>query len=180
MQPIQPDNPFAVFTFLVAPAILTNASTVLTLGTSNRLARAVDRTRALAGVLLAAPGVTPPPGAASIPRGLAERQFTDASRRCRVLIRALRCFYLAVGCFAAGTCVAMVGAALGHFGFEVAARWTMTAMLVLAGVGVLSLVLGSSYLVTETTLTLSLLRCEQEAINDMLVASGQRPMDVAK
>ncbi len=41
-------NPFAVLTAVVAPAILTNASSVLALGTSNRLARVVDRTRIVA------------------------------------------------------------------------------------------------------------------------------------
>jgi uncharacterized protein DUF2721 len=39
------NNPFAILTAIVAPAILTNASSVLALGTSNRLGRVVDRTR---------------------------------------------------------------------------------------------------------------------------------------
>src|SRR5271165_3376471 len=42
------NNPFAVLTAIVAPAILTNASSVLALGTSNRLGRVVDRTRVVA------------------------------------------------------------------------------------------------------------------------------------
>src|SRR6266567_3733024 len=46
-------NPFAVLTAIVAPAILTNASSVLALGTSNRLARVVDRTRIVAAQLAA-------------------------------------------------------------------------------------------------------------------------------
>lgn len=37
-------NPFAVLTAIVAPAILTNASSVLALATSNRLARVVVST----------------------------------------------------------------------------------------------------------------------------------------
>src|SRR6266508_3532004 len=41
------DNPFAVLTAVVAPAVLTNASSVLCLGTGNRLARVVDRTRVI-------------------------------------------------------------------------------------------------------------------------------------
>ena len=41
-------NPFAVLTAVVAPAILTNACSVLALGTSNRLGRVVDRTRVVA------------------------------------------------------------------------------------------------------------------------------------
>src|SRR6266850_3010914 len=40
-------NPFGILTFIVAPAILTNASSVMALGTSNRFARAIDRARAL-------------------------------------------------------------------------------------------------------------------------------------
>src|SRR5229473_6503272 len=41
------ENPFAVLTLIAAPAVFTNASSVLSLGTGNRLARVVDRTRAL-------------------------------------------------------------------------------------------------------------------------------------
>src|SRR5260370_372523 len=39
------DNPFAALTIVVAPAILTNVSSALCLGTANRLARVLDRTR---------------------------------------------------------------------------------------------------------------------------------------
>jgi hypothetical protein len=46
------DNPFAVLTAVVAPAMLTNASSVLCLGTSNRIARVVDRTRVVAAELV--------------------------------------------------------------------------------------------------------------------------------
>jgi len=44
-------NPFGILTFIVAPAILTNASSVNVLATTNRLARSVDRARALAAQL---------------------------------------------------------------------------------------------------------------------------------
>jgi len=42
-----PVNPFAILSFIVAPAVLTNASSVLSMSTTNRLARAVDRAREL-------------------------------------------------------------------------------------------------------------------------------------
>ena len=45
------DNPYAVLTLIAAPAILTNASSVLALSTSNRFARAVDRQRQLSKLL---------------------------------------------------------------------------------------------------------------------------------
>ena len=41
------NNPFGVLTLIVAPAILTNASSVSALATSNRLARATERARAI-------------------------------------------------------------------------------------------------------------------------------------
>ncbi len=44
-------NPFAALTFIAAPALLTNASSLLLLGTTNRLARAVDRVRAVVAQL---------------------------------------------------------------------------------------------------------------------------------
>ena len=36
-------DPFSILTVVVAPAVLTNASSVLALGTNNRLARVADR-----------------------------------------------------------------------------------------------------------------------------------------
>jgi hypothetical protein len=51
-------NPFAALTAVVAPAVPTNAFSVLRLGTSNRLARVVDRTRVAAAALLSVIGST--------------------------------------------------------------------------------------------------------------------------
>src|ERR1700722_11885344 len=45
-------DPFSILTIVVAPAVLTNASSVLALGTTGRLARVADRTPA-AGALVA-------------------------------------------------------------------------------------------------------------------------------
>jgi hypothetical protein len=44
-------DPFSILTIVVAPAVLTNASSVLALGTNNRLARVADRTHALTAQL---------------------------------------------------------------------------------------------------------------------------------
>lgn len=44
--PIQ-SNPFIILTFIVAPAILTNASALMVTSTANRFARAIDRARSL-------------------------------------------------------------------------------------------------------------------------------------
>lgn len=45
------ENPFAVLTIVVAPAILTSASSMLCLGTNNQLSRVVDRTRIVSAQL---------------------------------------------------------------------------------------------------------------------------------
>src|SRR6266852_9170130 len=45
------DSPFAALTIVDAPAILTNASSVLCMGTANLLARVVDRTRVVSAEL---------------------------------------------------------------------------------------------------------------------------------
>ena len=47
-------NPLSILTFIVAPAILTNASSVMSLGTANRFARAIDRARSLSAEIRAA------------------------------------------------------------------------------------------------------------------------------
>ncbi|MBL0871339.1 MAG: hypothetical protein IBJ18_12265 [Phycisphaerales bacterium] len=71
---------------------------------------------------------------------------------------------MAVGCFGGGTCIAMVGASMGYFGFAKESNVLMIVMLALAVVGVLSLVVGSAALVKESTLTLGLLKAEEEAL----------------
>lgn len=67
------DNPFAVLTAVVAPAILTNACSVLCLGTGNRIARVVDRTRVITAEL------------ASLKVGTSEYQVRVASKILRDL-----------------------------------------------------------------------------------------------
>jgi hypothetical protein len=52
-------DPFSILTVVVAPAVLTNASSVLALGTNNRLARVAARSHAVTAQLLA-PGIMRP------------------------------------------------------------------------------------------------------------------------
>src|SRR5690606_23010901 len=87
-------NPFAILSFIVAPAILTNASSVLAMSTSNRLARVVDRARELTRQLEAEK--EPENGVTA--RRL--RELLAAETRSLMLIRALRSFYTALGAFA--------------------------------------------------------------------------------
>jgi hypothetical protein len=85
------NNPFAVLTAVVAPAILTNASSVLALGTSNRLGRVVDRTRVVYGDLAATQ-----PGSEEHQDWTA--QLAALRLRVQMLLRGLRMFYAALDC----------------------------------------------------------------------------------
>jgi hypothetical protein len=110
-----PDSPFAVLTAVAAPALLTNSSTVLVLGLSNRIARVVDRTRTVAGVM------------ASVSEKSElyirlEHQAEQLRQRVRLLGKAMRLGYAAVGGFAAETLVAVLGGTLVHYELHGAAR----------------------------------------------------------
>jgi hypothetical protein len=153
-----PDSPFVILSFLAAPAILTNASTLLALGTSNRLARAADRARA------AAAGVVGSSTAADPLTRLQLEDFHNSTKRTQLLITALRRFYLSAGLFAAGTCVALVGAFADYFHVSILDTVTQLATVMTAAAGVWALVSGSAILVRETNLATRMLQAEHAAI----------------
>lgn len=99
-------NPFAALSLIVAPAILTNACSVLIMSTSNRFARAIDRARDLSRQLDAA-GTGDPSG---IERRL--RELAAAEERSLLLLRAMRSAYIALSGFATAALVSLTGAAL--------------------------------------------------------------------
>ncbi len=76
------DNPFGLLTFIVAPAILTNASSIMALGTSNRFARAMDRARELTNQIKGNSENDP-----ETARRIVKLRYTE--RRGRLLVRAL-------------------------------------------------------------------------------------------
>src|SRR6476469_6324205 len=94
-------NPFAVLSLIVAPAILTNASSVLAMSTTNRLARASARTRELARQLEETTDLSSPEAG----RRLSE--LDAAERRSVMLVTALRSFYVALGSFASAALFAL-------------------------------------------------------------------------
>jgi hypothetical protein len=149
-------NPFAVLTFLAAPAILTNASSVMALSTSNRFARAVDRARIIAKELDAA---------GQLPEAEARRrvgQLGNARRRALLLVRALTAFYVSMGAFAAASLTALLGAAFVVAGVEVGRHVATYAAFGCGAAGVGGLVGGAAVLVYETRLTLRLLAEEAD------------------
>lgn len=156
--PTLTDNAFAVLSFLAAPAILTNASTVLALGTSNRLARASDRAR------LAATSIVSSTTADDPLIQFQQQDFQNSTRRAILLVHALRKFYLAAGGFAAGTCVALVGAIADYFKLHTLAISAQAGMILCALLGVGGLVHGSIILLRETQMALRSLDQQHAAI----------------
>jgi hypothetical protein len=88
-------NPFAALTLIVAPAVLTNACSMLIMSTSNRLARAVDRARIVTAELEKSVETGSTPHAGDV------RELASTERRALMLLHALRAFYVALGGFAA-------------------------------------------------------------------------------
>ena len=141
-------NPFTVLTLIAGPAVLTNASSVLALGTSNRFARAIDRARALSAQLET-------PGAETDPlTPMRIRQLHRTEIRAQRLLQALRVFYTALGNFAAAALVSLIGAGVATSEHHVIFRIALWVALVTGIVGVSGLVLGCSLLVQETRLAL--------------------------
>ena len=141
------DNPFAVLTAVVAPAILTNACSVLCLGTSNRIARVVDRTRIVSAHI------------ASVEAGSLEHraQVTQLQRlqvRAQLLFKALRFLYASLGSFAAAALISVVGSVLAFYGQQLGFRVAATVGLGTGAFGVTGLVTGCLLLVRETRLAL--------------------------
>ena len=147
-------NPFAVLSAIVAPAILTNASSVLALGTSNRLARVVDRTRIVAAKLAALE-----PGTADYQAWAG--QLAPLQVRTQLLVKALRLFYAGLGLFAASALVSVGGSIVAYYGQSVLFQ-AAAALAVLTGASaVLGLSAGCALMVRETRLAVRLL--EEEA-----------------
>jgi hypothetical protein len=149
------ENPFAVLTLIAAPAVFTNASSVLALGTGNRLARVVDRTRFIARELHAAPK----------PDETAEMWVIHLGRledRGALLVRALKYFYSAIGAFAAASLVSILGASLAATNFSLPFTVIGGVSFVAGSIGFVGLVVGCSLLVNETRLALRTLSEEAE------------------
>jgi hypothetical protein len=149
-------NPFGILTFIVAPAILTNASSIMALGTSNRFARAIDRARALSAQVEGKEHDPDPETALHV------RQLRVAERRALFLVRALTAFYVSVGSFAAASLVSLLGAVLFLAHSELLHHATMVAALCVGMAGIGGLVTGSGLLVWETRMALRILREETD------------------
>ena len=97
-------NPFALLTLIVAPAVLTNAMSVLALSTSNRFLRAGERLRILAAELESATKLED--------RAWRLTHINRIEHQAVLLLSALRAAYVALGSFVSASLISIFGAAL--------------------------------------------------------------------
>ncbi|RYG37906.1 DUF2721 domain-containing protein [bacterium] len=153
------DNPFAVLTLIAAPAVLTNASTVLVMSTSNRLARTLDRARFLTQHL--------DQGRDELETDAMHlRELRTAQSRVVLLVRALQAFYTALGGFASAAMVSLLGAILVTYTSGMALRVTEILAVVVGFAGVGNLVFGSVLLIRETRIALTSLREQSDYVRE--------------
>jgi hypothetical protein len=160
-------NPFSVLSWVIAPALLTNASTLLVLSTGNRLARAVDRGRDL---------FKQPEDAADLTSREAIRrlgELTATEQRSLMLVAALRSVYIASGSFASATLVSLFGALIVPIGAEALVR-VLEACAVVAGLLALgALIYGSVVLMRETRIVVQVLQEQAASVRARAVPQGR-------
>jgi hypothetical protein len=149
------DNPFAALTIVVAPAVLTNASSVLCLGTGNRIARVVDRTRVLNAEVAQLDGDSPL-------RAAYQKQLGRLAVRAHLLLRALRFLYTSIGSFAAAALISIIGSLLVSVAGDDAYHALAALGLVAGTIGVTGLVTGCTMMVRETGLAVEFLSEEMD------------------
>jgi hypothetical protein len=153
-------NPFAVLSYVGGPALLTNATALLLLSTSNRFGRAIDRSRALV-VYLNGPGGY---------RGKAEaaRELMASQKRVLYIGRAMSRFYLAIGMFALATLISVVGVVADPYVASAVFDAVIVTAVVSGVVGFLALVSGSTDLTLESRLAVQSLRAEAAETMDAI------------
>jgi len=161
------DNPFAVLTLIAAPAVFTNASSVLALGTGNRLARVVDRTRELGRELRTAAHED------KEVEQMWHHQLDRLDRRGGLLVRAMSFFYTSIGAFAATSLVSILGASLAGSSYSLPFAVISGISFVLGSVGFVGLSFGCTLLVRETRLALQSHFEEARLVRSRFKQTGQ-------
>ncbi|MEI8019475.1 MAG: DUF2721 domain-containing protein [Schlesneria sp.] len=144
-------NPFAVLSLIVAPAILTNATSVLIMSTSNRLARGVDRARELSKQLEETTNFD----CHEARRRLNE--LTATEDRTLLLLHSLRSFYIALGAFASSAFTSVIGAVLAPVQLAMFVVPLEMAAVVAGMVAVSAMVHGSLLLLRETRIAVQVI-----------------------
>ena len=142
-------NPFIVLSYVSGPAILTNAAALLLLSTSNRFARAIDRSRQLARDVQTLSEA-----------GRAELRI--AARRVRLIARTLTSLYLSAATFAVATLMSVLGAVIAEAMGGPATDIPIFVALACGLIGFAAFVVGAFGLVVESRLAVRALTHETD------------------
>jgi hypothetical protein len=146
-------NPFALLSLIAAPAVLTNAASVLALSTSNRFLRASERMRAIAiRYDEAKPAET---------RALLVKQLSRVERQAVMLLNALRAAYVAIGSFVSASLISILGAGVASSSLRAAFTFLAGLALVAGVIGAAGMVWACVNLLGATRL--ALLNMSEEA-----------------
>jgi hypothetical protein len=148
---------FTVLTAVVAPAVLTNATSLLSQQIGNRIARVIDRTRNLAA--LRANNTDE-----NKLQVVLEDEFRLLQRRAKLLTFALRFGYFALGGFAAEALIAVIGAVLSSSSVRYVDSVAAVVALAVGVLSVVSFVASCACMVRETMIALRNLEHEAEAV----------------
>ncbi len=152
----EPSSALGVLSAMITPAVLILASSSLILATSARLGRVVDRTRTLSERFVELAHQDPGAELVEEERVMLFDQLDKATRRARLLQRAMTRLYLALSVFLA-TSVALGVDAATRQGYA----W-LVALLGIAGVGLLFW--ASLLLIVESRLTLAAVDSEMDFV----------------
>lgn len=157
-------NPFSVLSWIIAPALLTNAATLLILSTANRLARAVDRAQELSRRLA-------DPASSEAIRRLGE--LTAHEQRSFMLLSALRSFYyIACGSFATATLISIFGAVIASLAARDLVRVLEVCGAVAGLVAVSALIYGTVVVMRETSIVVQVLQQRAASFRARSVRQG--------
>jgi hypothetical protein len=148
-------NPFVVLSYVSGPALLTNATALLLLSTTNRFARAIDRSRHLTDLVAA------PPAGRDL--GVEMNELPIVGRRIRLIALSIAGFYLAAAMFALATVSSILGAVLAEYLGGATLEVIVGFAVFLGGIGFAAFVTGAFALVIETRLVMGALAFESAA-----------------
>jgi hypothetical protein len=155
---------FAALTFIAAPALLTNASSVLALSTTNRMLRTRD-------IMREALSRSETQDVPTEDRPLMLKHVARLEIQAGLLMSALGSIYMALGSFAGATLITLLAAAL-----PIQARMITDGLglfgMALGALGVGCLIFGSVRLFQATRLSMLTIRDEANQIRGRLAGPG--------
>ena len=161
-------NPFIMLTFIVAPAVLTNACALLAMSTSNRFARAIDMAKEIARQIDSGDDMNP----SRLDRLVNE--FTTAETRGLLLLKAMRCFYLSLSCFALIALVSLLGSVSAMLKSQAVETLFLSFVLLLGVVAVGGIVFGIILLIREIRIVMTVMHRRISEIRQNIGTANER------